>query len=39
MLKSSFCGYSDLYILVNGAITITWAGADAVAKQVDKRSK
>ena len=28
MLKSSFCDYSDAYILVKGKITITGEGAD-----------
>ena len=31
MLKSSFCDYSDAYILVKGKITITGAGDDATA--------
>ena len=37
MLKSSLCDYSDAYILVKGRITITGAGADAAARQVDER--
>ena len=37
MLKSSLCDYSDAYILVKGRITITGAGADAAAIQVDER--
>ena len=36
MLKSSFCDYSDAYILVKGKITITGAGDDATAWQVDE---
>ena len=39
MLKSSLCDYSDAYILVKGTITITGAGADAAARQADKRDK
>ena len=32
ILKSSLCSYSDAYILVKGAITITGAGNDAAAR-------
>ena len=39
MLKSSLCDYSDAYILVNGTITITEAGADAAARLADERDK
>ena len=39
MLKSSLWDYSDAYILVKGAITITGAGADAAARQADERDK
>ena len=39
MLKSSLCDYSDAYILVQGKITITGAGADAAARQADERDK
>ena len=39
MLKSSFCDYSDAYILVKGTITIAGAGADAAARQADERDK
>ena len=39
MLKSSLCDYSDAYILVKGTITITGAGNDAAARQVDERDK
>ena len=31
MLKSSFCDYADVYILVSGTITIVGAGADEAA--------
>ena len=37
MLKPSLCDYSDAYILVKGIITITGRGADAAARQADKR--
>ena len=33
MLKSSLCGYSDVYVLVKGKITITGAGNDAAVTQ------
>ena len=39
MLNSSLCDYSDAYILVKGRITITGAGCDAAARQVDERDK
>ena len=39
MIKSSLCDYSDAYILVEGKITITGAGADAAARQADERDK
>ena len=39
MLKSSLCDYSDAYILVKVKITITGAGNDAAARQVDERDK
>ena len=39
MLKSSLCDYSDACIHVKGTITITGAGADAAAGQVDARNK
>lgn len=39
MLKSSFCDYSDGYILVKGTITIAEAGADAAVQRLDKRNK
>ena len=31
MLKSSLCGYSDAYILVEGTIRVEGAGHDAAA--------
>ena len=39
MLKSSLCNYSDAYVLVKGKITITGAGDNAAARQVDERDK
>ena len=39
MLRSSLCDYSDAYILVCGTITITRAGGDDAAKQLDDRDK
>ena len=39
MLRSNLCNYADAYILVKGTITITGAGADDAAKQVDERNK
>ena len=39
MLKYSSCDYVDAYILVKGKITITGAGDDAAARQVDERDK
>ena len=39
MLKSSFCDYSDAYILVSGTIMITGDGVDDDAKGADKRDK
>ena len=39
MLKSSLCDYSDAYILVKRKVTITGAGDDAAARQVDERDK
>ena len=39
MLSSNLCNYVDAYILVNGTITITGAGADAAARQADERDK
>ena len=39
MLRSSLCDYSDAYILVSGAMTLTGAGNDDAARQLDERSK
>ena len=39
MLKSSLCNYSDVFILVNGRITITEVGADSTVRQADERNK
>ena len=39
MLRSNLCDYADAYILVKGTITITGAGADDTAKQLDERNK
>ena len=39
MPKSSLCDYRDAYILVKGKIIITGAGADAAARQADRRDK
>ena len=39
MLKSSFCDYSNAYILVSGTIMITGDGVDDDAKGADKRDK
>ena len=38
-LKSSLCDYSDAYILLNGRITITGAGADDVERQANEKNK
>ena len=39
MLRSNLCDYADVYILVKRTITITGAGDDAAAKQLDGRNK
>ena len=39
MLRSNLCDYADAYILVKGTITITGAGDDDAAKQLDERNK
>ena len=39
MLRSSLCDYSDVYTLVSGTTTITGAGANDAAKQLDERNK
>ena len=38
-LRSSLCDYSDAYILIMGTITITGAGDNDAAKQLDERNK
>ena len=39
MLKSNLCDYADAYIHVKGTISITGAGNDNAAKQLDERNK
>ena len=39
MLRSNLCDYADAYTLVKGTITITDAGDDYAAKQLDERNK
>ena len=39
MLKSNLYDYADAYIFVKGRITITGAGDDAAARQLDERNK
>ena len=39
MLRSNLCDYADAYILVKGTITITGAGDNDAAKQLDERNK
>ena len=39
MLRSNLCDYADIYILVKGTVTITGAGANDAAKQLDERNK
>ena len=39
MLRSNLCDYADAYVLVKGTITITGAGNDDAAKQLDERNK
>ena len=39
MLRSNLCNYADAYILLKGTITITGAGADDAAKQLDETNK
>ena len=39
MLRSNLCDYADAYILVKRTITITGAGDDDGAKQLDERYK
>ena len=39
VLKSSLCDYSDVYVIVNGTITITGKENDDASWQADKRNK
>ena len=39
MLRSNLCDYADAYIVVNGIMTITGAGADGAARRADERDK
>ena len=39
MLSSSLYYYSDVYILVRGTITITGAGDNDAARQLDERNE
>ena len=39
MLRPILCNYSDAQILVSGTVTITGAGADNAAKQLDEINK
>ena len=39
MLRSNLCNFSDPNILVKGTITITGAGDNAAARQLDQRNK
>ena len=39
MLRSNLHDYADAYILVKGTITVTGAGDDDAAKQLDERNK
>ena len=39
MLRSNLCDYADAYILVKRTTTITGAGNDDSAKQLDERNK
>ena len=39
MLKSILFDYSNAYIIVEGKITFTGAGADAAARETDERNK
>ena len=39
MLRTSLCDYSDAYTLVSGTITITGAGNNDEARQLDERNK
>ena len=39
LLRSNLCDYADVYILVQGTITITGVGNNADARQADERNK
>ena len=39
VLRTSWCDYSNAYILVSGTITITGAGNDDAARRLDERDK
>ena len=39
MARSNLCDYSDVYILVSGAITITGGGDNDAKKRADERNK
>ena len=39
MLKSSLCGYSNVYVLVKGTLLVIGAGDDTAEIQADKRNK
>ena len=39
MIKSSFCNYSDAYIIVSGTITIVEAGEDDAARATVRNKK
>ena len=39
MLKSNLCDYSDAYILVSGAITVTGAVDNDAAGRLDEKNK
>ena len=39
MLRSSLCHYNDMCVLVSGTITITGAGVNDAAKQLDETNK
>ena len=39
MIRTNLCDYSDLYILVSGAIAITGDGDDDAAERADERNE
>ena len=39
MVNTSLCSYSDVYILVEGQITVTGLGADAAANAADRNDR